>query len=132
MDSGGAFFLMAFVGMFVGTAVLGFYVFYLYRFGMRIGERAPLNRPMWMGIVGIALAWPPLCVWPYFTDWHIFMQIAISMAFYLLSAYPMAVGFGAAIEVRREQSKRRYRKNVDDWLGEWECEPAGHAADDDE
>ena len=132
MDSNGAFFLLAFVGMFVGTAAMGLYVFGFYRWGQGLGERSPVNRALWRGIVAIALAWAPVSLWPYFTDWHAFIQIAISIAFYLLNAYPMAVGYGAALEVRREQARRRFRKNADDWLGAWECEPATHLSDDDD
>jgi hypothetical protein len=128
----GAFFFLAFLGMFVGTIGLGLYVYVAYRIGMRLGARAGLNRPMWLGILFIALVCQPFSFWPYLTDWHAFMKLGIAMAFFLLNAYPTAIGYGAAVEMSKEQSKRRFRKNVDDWLGEWECEPAHHFSDEEE
>jgi hypothetical protein len=118
--------------MFVGSVILGFQVFLLYRGGLKLGSQAPANRPMWIGIAFVAAGWTIPSIWPYFTPWDPFLKLGISMAFYLLNAYPMAVGYGAALEGVREQAKRRFRKNVDDWLGEWECEPAGHAAEEED
>lgn len=118
------FFAASMAGMFFGTVFLAAYVFAFYRLGIWLGDRSALNQPLWRGVVPIALGWGPISIWPFLTDWDIFLKMGIAMGFYFLGACPTAMGFGAAVEVRHAQAKRRFTKNVDDWLGEWECEPA--------
>ena len=129
MDTGPVFFL-AFLGMFVGTVTITLYVFGLFKWGYRLAMGTKTLRPMWQGILAIALAWGPVSLWPVLIDWSPFLKVGFSMAFYLLGAYPMSVGFGTGTELRKAEAKRRFRKNVDDWLGEWECEPAAHGLDE--
>ena len=131
MDTGPVFFL-AFLGMFVGTVSLTLYVFGLYKWGFVLAMRAKNLRPMWQGILAIALAWGPVSLWTFLIDWSPFLKVGFAMATYLLHAYPMSVGFGTATGLREAEAKRRFRKNVDDWLGEWECEPAAHGLDEEE
>jgi hypothetical protein len=130
--SSGPFFLLAFFGMFVGTVVLATYVYAGFKSGFWLGMRAPGTRPLWIGFLPIVFGWAPISLWPFLADWNTFLKAGVSMGFFILNAYPMCIGYGTARELRRAESKRRFRKNVDDWLGEWECEPATHGLDDED
>jgi hypothetical protein len=123
MDTG-AFFLASLFGMFFGTMFLAAYLYAGYRFGVRMGERAPAGRRLWQGAAGFALVWAPLSSWPFLAGWNPFLATGAAMAFFLLHAYPMSIGYGVALDARAKEASRRFRKNVDDWLGEWECVPA--------
>ena len=132
MDSGAEFFLMSLMGIFFGTLGLGAYMYFAYRLGLWLGHRAPPTRSISRGLALIAACCQPISLWPFLTDWDAFLKVGIALAFYVLNAFPISVAYGSAVELQREHAKRRFRKNVDDWLGEWECEPAHHSLDDED
>lgn len=125
MDNG-AFFLGSLFGMFFGTIFLSLYIFGSLLAGQAIARRAHVGRPLWLGIAKIATIWWPLSIWPLFLDWNPFAKIGASLMFYILNAYPMSIGFGMTMRARQEEAARRYHKNVDDWLANWECEESLH------
>lgn len=123
MDNG-AFFLGAFVAMFFGTVILTVYIYGMYRLGQAAGERDGLQRPLGFGLAKIGAFWAPISLWPIMADWNPFAKLGTAMVFFILHAYPMGIGFAVTYRAREQELARRFRKNVDDWLGEWEGEAA--------
>ncbi|HRK22237.1 MAG TPA: hypothetical protein PLX06_10525 [Fimbriimonadaceae bacterium] len=121
MDNG-AFFLGALFAMFFGTLFLTLYVAALYLAGRAFAFAANINRPVAVGVVKIAAACWLISLWPLFTDWHPLARLGLATAFFVGNAIPLAVGFGSNLRIRQEDAQRRFSKNVDDWLGEWEGE----------
>lgn len=131
MDTG-AFFLASLAGMFFGTIVLALVLLALHRLGFAIGKRAAPNRPVWVGIVKLGVAaWAP-SLWPLVIDLDGFMRAGTILATYVAIAFPLSMGYGAARDLAQRESRRRWRKNADDWLGVWECEVAPVSSEDED
>lgn len=130
MDSG-VIFMASLAGMFFGTIVMALELYVVYRLGYRLGQRDRPNRPLWKGLVLIGLGPWPISLWPFLIDWDPFLQAGVALSFYVAIAFPLATGYGAAKDLFDRESRRRWRKNADDWLGEWECEPAPVSSEDD-
>lgn len=118
-----AFLIGSIFGMFFGTIFLSLYIYAAYLGGQTIARRAPVGKPVWLGIAKIATFWWPVSLWPLFLDWNPFAKLGAAVVFFILNAYPMGIGFGVTLRARQEEATRRFQKNVDDWLANWECEP---------
>lgn len=123
MDNG-AFFLGALFAMFFGTVALSIYICGLFFAGKALGRAADLNKPPVLGITKIAAACWLTSFWPLFADWHPLIRLGVGIVFFVGHAFPLGAGFASTLRLRQENAVRRYRKNVDDWLGEWEGESA--------
>jgi hypothetical protein len=71
-------------------------------------------------MIGVALI--PLPVLTAFLGIDPFMKVAAVISVYLVHAQPIGIGFWAGRELRRINDEKKWRRNVDNWLGEWECQ----------
>lgn len=126
----GEFFLASLAGMFFGTIAMALELYAVYRIGYRLGVRDRPTRPLWKGLTMIGLAVWPISLWPFLVEWDPFLQLGLALSFYVAVAFPLATGYGAAKDLHARECRRRWRKNADDWLAVWECEPAPVSSED--
>ncbi|MBI5706615.1 MAG: hypothetical protein HZC36_06460 [Armatimonadetes bacterium] len=104
-----------------GTAFVMGYTFVLYRFGRRLCDRTPQRWPQWLVMAAIGLFSLAVGLLGWFAPGGPFAQIATGICLTVLHCQSICVGFYAGREVRHQEDSRRWFKNTDDWLAEWEC-----------
>ncbi|MFQ3586320.1 MAG: hypothetical protein SNJ74_07380 [Fimbriimonadaceae bacterium] len=118
----GAVFAISLVALLFGTTFVCGYTFLLHRAGFSLGMRCRGKNSPWRGTVSLALAFVPIgalfALLPFGPVW---LKAVVVCSVYLVHAQPVCVGFCAGWKVGHEQLRRQFKKNVEDWLGEWEC-----------
>lgn len=119
----GAVFAISLATLLFGIAFVGGYTFLLHRAGFRLGMRCRGKTSPWRGTVGLALACVPIgalfALLPFGPVW---LKVVVVCSVYLVHAQSICVGFCAGWKVGSEQLRRQYLRNVEAWLGEWECQ----------
>jgi hypothetical protein len=118
-----SFFLAALVILAFGTALGCAYVYAMYLVGRRLGSRLFLGWLPWIGMGLITLHCAVLALPAVLAPVGPFMQLALGLSLFVLHAQPLCVGYLAERLIRRDEKERRWAKNADDWLAEWECRP---------
>lgn len=120
MDSG-IIFVVAMLGMAVSTVLLGGYVFLLYRLGNQLARRIPPTVAFNLAIAAICSAWIPISFLIFACPIDRTTALGLFIGLFLLNSYPTCIGFAAERILTRVDSEKRFSKNVDDWLSQWEC-----------
>lgn len=105
----------------VGTATLLGYTFVLYRLGRILAEHLGSRLSPTLGAVLIGVAWLPVSLLALVVPVGPIVQIGLAICLYVVHAQPTCVGFWAGRALDRMESERRWTKNADDWLADWEC-----------
>ncbi len=116
--------------MVVLTVALGTYVSGLFHAGVWLGNRARQGFPIWQGIAVVGLGWAPITMAALSLPLAPPLKAAAVAVLYLLHAPPMAIGYWGGRTASRDESEKRWSKNVDDWLGDWECRPTQEQHDE--
>lgn len=113
---------IAAMGIFVfGGITLAVYAYGLHQIGMTLAHRQKWQDEIWKCARRIYLWCLPLLGLGFLFPIHPVLQVGVSVIAYILHAHPLSVGYWSARERLESEDRLRFRKNVDDWLGEWEC-----------
>ena len=129
MDSG-TFLLSVFGALVFGTIIVCGYTYLLHRLGYWMAQRDSESSPRWLGVLLLAVAWIPVSFFGFLLPIDPFMKAACALSLYLVHAQPCCLGYWGGRLARQIEHERRWRKNIDDWLGEWECEPSKLSRDE--
>jgi len=108
----------------VASVALGAYAYALYLFGRWLARRRRWKASPKLATSLLAVAWVPVAVPAAFLPMDPFIKTALVISLYILHAQPCCVGYWAGREIRKRESERRWNRNVDFWLSEWECRPS--------
>lgn len=130
LDSG-IVFVLALLVLTFGSVLLAGYAYFLYLFGVRLSHTRlrRLNRFVAMTLIGglcvlvVTLGVLALPV-------ESFFRIVLAICLVFIHTQPTCVGYYAGVEMRRIEDSKRFAKNVDDWLADWECGSIGTSHDD--
>jgi hypothetical protein len=106
----------------MGSLFMAIYVYGLYKLGNLIADRLPLSINFNVAIIVICIAWIPLSSFVLLFPGPTIVVLASYIAVVLTNAYPVCIGFAAGRFFMEQASKKRFSKNVDDWLSEWESQ----------
>ncbi|MBX3117732.1 MAG: hypothetical protein KF784_01605 [Fimbriimonadaceae bacterium] len=121
MDPGTVF--ITAMGFFIfGGIALAVYAYCLHQIGMTLAHRQKWQGEVWRAASRIYFWCLPILGLGFFFSVSTVLQIGISVIAYILHAHPLSVGYWSERERIESAAKLRFRKNVDDWLGEWECQ----------
>lgn len=115
------FFVTCVAILAIGTPALLGYSFLLYRLGRSLARLDGLGISAIAGTILTAILALPIAALALVFPFDPVVQLGIAVSLYYLHAQPLCVGFWAGRETRRLEHERRWSKNADDWLGEWEC-----------
>lgn len=114
-------FFGAMAGLTFGVPLICAYLWLMFKLGSHIASRTPTSVPLQAGVAGICAAWIVPTAVGLLVPVSPFMKCAMYLTLYLLHAYPTVIGFASARHIRIMEDRARFRKNVDDWLADWEC-----------
>lgn len=92
----------------------------LYLAGRWLASRTGKSLGPVAGVVLIALLWLPVSLLALLVDEGPIVQLGIAISVYAVFAQPTCIGYWAGKKLDRMESERRWHKNADDWLAEWE------------
>lgn len=121
MDNPANILIGVFLGLTFGVPLLCLYMWGIFRLGQWAARRSNLQVPMSMGVAFVGLTWFPPSFAGFLVPVDDYLRGAICLLLFLLHAYPCSVGYATERQTRELADRKRYRKNVDDWLSEWEC-----------
>ncbi len=118
------FFLGSLLATAVVTVALYAYTIVVFGLGRAFARIDPVQPPPRIGALALAVLWiaPSMLAW--LLPLVPVMKLAAALAFYVLHAQPFCFGYLAERLLRIRTAERRWSKNADDWLAEWECRPA--------
>ncbi len=121
MDPGSVFFVAFGIFVIAGTAMAA-YAYNLFQVGVGMAQKRLWHDDVWICARRICLRCTPLLATGVLIPVHPIFRVGISVIVYLLHAHPLCVGYWSE-RVKIEKAERlRFKKNVDDWLAEWECQ----------
>lgn len=129
MESGTVF-LATLAVLTVGTASLCAYLYGLFRLGCAVSAKWAVRQPLAIGVCLVAAPWTLLPIIVALSPVEPFWRLPIGLSLFILHAQPFCLGYCSGRIARREEDERRWAKNTDDWLAEWECRPSEGARDD--
>lgn len=120
MDPVAVFFAAISIFIF-GSITLGVYAYGLHQIGTTLAYKQKWQGEIWRGASRICLWCLPILALGPIIPVHPIYQVCISMCVYIFHAQPLCVGYWSE-RIRLEKAEElRFKKNVDDWLSEWEC-----------
>lgn len=108
------------VAMAVSTVFLGGYVYLLYKLGNRLARRIPATVSTHLAIAAICSVWIPVSFFVFACPIDRTTALGLFIGLFLLNSYATSIGFAAERILTRMDSDKRFSKNVDDWLSQWE------------
>lgn len=120
MPDQNALIFLAILGLTAGTSLLAIYAFGMYRLGVHCAHRFPRAWSAARGMTMICLAWLAVGGAILFIPGHPLVLLTGFISAFSVSAYPQCIGYAAGRYFRDEEEHKRYSRNVDKWLSEWE------------
>ncbi len=103
----------------------------LLQYGQQLAIRVPSRISDQKVLILLSLAWLPVSMAALLIPGDPFFKLLYLVVFYLMNAYPSAIGLITHRRFIEEQECKRFRRNVDGWLAEWECEETDTDLEDD-
>lgn len=120
MDNPATVVMAIFGGLTIGVPILGALMFGAFQFGRGLFDRLGATKCARFAIPLICAFWTPVFLIGQLVPGSGFSKGTVGLMLFLLNAYPSVIGFAARKSQFEVDSNRRFQKNVDDWLGQWE------------
>jgi hypothetical protein len=124
------FFMGSLAALVLGGAALSAYAYLWFRFGNWMGLRARSRGSLGWSTARFALAWIPVGIPALFLPADVYVRSAGALCLFVLHAQPACLGYYSGRLTAKQERDRRWNKNADDWLAEWECRPVSSSQDE--